>query len=408
VLTGWAILGRAASGAEGIPPLSPYDRTRPRQPKDEPSILVLVVWLAAFVIFLHPLLRSQQREASRTPPSPATLEVATPVPAGLRQAVEAARRALRHDPDAALRHIEDALARADHAPAELRAVLWDWAAQVHRGRWHLHQARDALRAALEAGPSAERRAALAALEEMIQRSQPERGRSPTYRAARDAGPAATLTGRVVIAYLFVDPPGLDRWTDPERALVRGTLERVEHWYQREAEARGVPPPEFVERLFMVPLGAGELASHGDIAATRRTARILAANLGHASLGALLGALAAEEGADQAMFMVHAPKPARSFTIYCARRSACVDEVSLIHEPAGRHGWDQLAYAVAHEGLHLFGADDLYDLRGADDFAPTDVMHHPSARLDHSEVGDLTAWAVGWSDDRPGTPFTVEE
>lgn len=375
-------------------------------PPEEPSFGALVLWLVVVGFVVLPLLQSRHRPPARDPVP--RVEAPLTVPGELEETVEAARRALRRDPDAALQLIEDALARADGADPELRARLLEWAASVHERRWHLHKARDALRAAVEAAPTPARRAALDDVEEQIRRNQPERGLAASYHAARGAGPAATLSGRVVVAYLFVDPPGIERWTDPERIRTRATLGRVTDWYRAEAARHGATPPEFVERLFEVPLAAGDLPLVADVDAARRTASLLASNLGHASLGDLLRALADEERADQAMFMVHSPRQGRSFTVYCARRSSCDEEIAILLEPTGGGRWDRLAYAIAHEGLHLFGADDLYDVRGAEDFAPTDLMNYPSARLDHAEVGELTAWAVGWRGVRPETPFDVEE
>lgn len=375
--------------------------------REPPSNWQLVLWLALILFGVLPWLESKHAtpvdEPARPPPA---IPLKVTDPDALRADIDAARRIRRSEPDAALRHIQRALQQA--SDPDTRATLLEWAAEIHYKRWHLHRARDALQEAIDLAPNYKRTQHLADIQELIRRSQSERGKAAEYRAARDAGPAATLSGRVVIAYLFVDPPGISRWSDSERLHAREVLTRVQHWYQAQAQVHGATAPEFVERVFQVPLGGGDLPMYSDGRSTRRAAKLLAANLGHDSPGALLRSLARSENADQVMFMVHSPSDGRSFTMYCARRAFCDEEIAILLEPIKGHRWDRVAYAVAHEGLHLFGADDLYDVRGAIDYSPTDIMNYPSARLGHSEVGKLTAWAVGWRADQPDAPFTVEE
>jgi tetratricopeptide (TPR) repeat protein len=330
------------------------------------------------------------------------------VPPALQEDVEAAWRLLRDNPDQALAHIERALGRAADAAPELRALLHTWAAGVYARRGHMHRARGSLEKAIELEANDERRQFLLNVEASIRSAQGERGKARFYLASRGAGRAAALVGRVVVAYLLVDPDGPGRWTDVDRVYARATLARVEQWYAAKANARGVATPEFVERVFEVPLAAGDLPIFPNIEVARRTAWILAGNLGHGSIEQLLGALAAEERADQAMLLVHSPQSARSFAASCTRSSSCEAEMAFIYVRNGPSSWDELAYTIGHEGLHLFGADDLYDVRGAEDYEPTDLMNYPSTRLEYADVGDLTAWAVGWARDRPKTPFVVEE
>ena len=168
------------------------------------------------------------------------------------------------------------------------------------------------------------------------------------------------------------------------------------------------PPEFVDRVFEVPLAAGDLPVFPDVDHARSTALQLVANMGHDSLRQWLAALAMQESADQVMLVVHSPQNARSFSSVCRGGAGCDSELSLVYVPNGPVSWDSLGFTLAHEGLHLFGAGDLYNVSGAADYATTDVMHYLSARLDYAEIGDLTAWAVGWTRDRPITPFIVEE
>jgi len=149
----------------------------------------------------------------------------------------------------------------------LAEMLHTWAAHVHALRWHWHRARDSLSSAVSLAPTDERRRALAAAEEAIRRAQGERDMAQAYRASRNTGPAAALRGRVVVAYVLVDPAGPRRWTDVDRVFARSTLARVERWYVAKAAARGVVAPEFVDRVFEVPLAGGDLPVFPDVAST---------------------------------------------------------------------------------------------------------------------------------------------
>jgi hypothetical protein len=368
-------------------------------------VTLLLCLTVAGVLFVQ-LVSIRHRPADEPDQPPERVEIV--VPPQLHEDVEAAWRLLRDYPDQALPHIQRALDRGDDAAPELRALLHTWAASVHARRGHMHRARSALQSAIELEETDERRHFLLNVEESIRSAQGERGKARFYLAARGVGRAAELEGRVVVAYLLVDPDGPGRWTELDRVFARGTLTRVEQWYVAKAKARGVVAPEFVERVFAVPLAAGDLPIFPNVAIARRTAWILAGNLGHDSVEQLLDALAAQERADQAVLLIHSPQSERSFAASCTRAGSCEAEMAFIYVPNGPSTWDELAYTLAHEGLHLFGADDLYDVRGAEDYEPTDLMNYPSTRLEYADVGDLTAWAVGWARDRPKTPFLVEE
>ena len=176
----------------------------------------------------------------------------------------------------------------------------------------------------------------------------------------------------------------------------------------KAVSRGMVAPEFVDRVFEVPLAAGDLPVFPDVDRARSTALQLVTNLGHDSLRQWFAALVGEEAADQVMLVVHTPQSARSFSSVCTGAGYCDSELSLVYVANGPATWDGLAFTFAHEGLHLFGAGDLYNVSGAADYATTDVMHYLSAGLEYADVGDLTAWAVGWARNQPITPFILEE
>ncbi len=67
-----------------------------------------------------------------------------------------------------------------------------------------------------------------------------------------------------------------------------------------------------------------------------------------------------------------------------------------------------AYSVAHELLHLFGAEDMYDgerAELADEYYHQDIMYRWD-NMPYLEVGEATAYQVGWINEPPEVCFTA--
>ena len=134
-------------------------------------------------------------------------------------------------------------------------------------------------------------------------------------------------------------------------------------------------------------------------------RYAVSKLGFDTPSQFLKKMKQEEQADNAMLFLHLNKQARSFAWPCTYRW-CEEEYTFILEPIKDPRWQSLHYAIAHEGLHLFGADDLYNIENAKTYATNDIMHYASRYLEDSEIDSLTAYAIGWSDFKPHTPFPI--
>lgn len=63
-----------------------------------------------------------------------------------------------------------------------------------------------------------------------------------------------------------------------------------------------------------------------------------------------------------------------------------------------------ASVVAHEMLHLFGAEDYYDSVGrkslANKYYPLDIMLSTKYNINQNNIGDATAFYIGWTDSVP--------
>jgi hypothetical protein len=65
-----------------------------------------------------------------------------------------------------------------------------------------------------------------------------------------------------------------------------------------------------------------------------------------------------------------------------------------------------AVTVSHEGLHLFGADDLYRMRTVDPGDAHDIMAEACNGFRQATIGDATAYAVGWLATPPRRPYPI--
>jgi len=237
----------------------------------------------------------------------------------------------------------------------------------------------------------------------------ERPRS-FYTVMRNFGPAKHLTGKTVVAYLFIET-NQSQWSSLDRQQAISTLEFAQQWYVKQAKNYQVAEPTFVNRVFHIEGDPMMSRFHSTLSIQSPSkhdddfTRYVVSKLGFDTPSQLLEKLQQEDQADNAMLFLHLNKQARSFAWPCTYRW-CEEEYTFILEPIKDPRWQSLHYTIAHEGLHLFGADDLYNIENAKTYATNDIMHYASRYLEDSEIDSLTAYAIGWSDFKPHTPFPI--
>ena len=173
-------------------------------------------------------------------------------------------------------------------------------------------------------------------------------------------------------------------------------------------------PTFVNRIFQInkdptlSLLHKKLNLFGTAQASQLPfARYVVRKLGFTSINSFLSTLKSKEFASNALLIIHLNKRARSFAEPC-NHGWCNEEATYILEPVKNCRWQSLHYVLAHEVLHLFGADDLYNIRAAKNYVSADIMHYGSRYLEDSEIRSLTAYAIGWTNVTPSTPFTIRQ
>ena len=320
------------------------------------------------------------------------------------------------DPVGALAVVDEAVQRLEGGPPmpdRLATRLYTLKGDLH---WNLYQYVDAVASWRRAETRASSRERLA-LEDRVAQTQrqvetmnTERNQDSVYLAAPNVGPAAILAGEIAVAYVFVQDDGGGTWSLRDRALALGSWDAAERWLAARAQQYGATV-HFTRRLFVVdhnPLVRRLRVAYGrpflnnDV----RVARLVARQLGAPSVLAFLNRLKRTARADQAVIILHIERDARSLAWRCLEPCSPDGEFAYVLESVTPKGWEEVSYAQAHETLHLFGADDLYNIRGAGSYAPRDVMHYPSRLLSASTVEAITAFATGLRRDRPAAPFRI--
>ena len=299
--------------------------------------------------------------------------------------------------------------------AHLRYDYWLLRGYCHTALWQYVEAEQSWRSALISVRSAKQKAQLTELLTTARRAlddiNTERHLNNLYRASPHVGPAATLSGKIALIYVFVNNSALSSWSLRDRSYVMRTWASAQQWLQQSALQHNVQT-EFVHRLFVINKNPDirRIKLHkrqSTVQNADRLASLAVQHLGHANVMSFVEQIKKEESADQVMLMFHVSQQGRSFASRCLHRCGEQGEFVFLMEPPKPKFWQALEYAQAHESLHLFGADDLYNIDAARHYAVRDIMNYPSKLLDASTMEPITAYAVGLREDFPATPFKVK-
>jgi hypothetical protein len=238
----------------------------------------------------------------------------------------------------------------------------------------------------------------------------ERNFRSYYQASPYVGPASSLKGKVVVMYVFLTDGTLQNWSLRKRDFVMTNWRLAQRWIQKNAKLYA-SDVSFTHRLFVVDrnpyIKRMKVADFdGDFVNSDKVAQLVAENFGYSNILAFIDDVKKQERADQAILLLHLARDGRSFASRCMYRCQSDAEYVFLMEQPKVKFWQSMGYAQAHESLHLFGADDLYNIRKAKFYAVRDIMNYPSSILDANTLDDITAYAIGLTDKKPETPFKI--
>ena len=123
------------------------------------------------------------------------------------------------------------------------------AADIHQDRWHYHFAIDSLVAAqaVDFNRTVDNR--IKRLKSHLQKVEKERSFNSDYIATRDSGPAKSFTGKVLVAYVFVDDGIKTRWSKKTLQRSEQVLNLVQRWHKKQSQNYGVNDLYFENKFF---------------------------------------------------------------------------------------------------------------------------------------------------------------
>lgn len=135
----------------------------------------------------------------------------------------------------------------------------------------------------------------------------------------------------------------------------------------------------------------------------------AASLGFSSVEDMNQYLQSYSGKSQVAYVIALDKPGRSYAHPAQAPSHnSLIEYCVVFSSNLNSTVDTSAATIAHEVLHLFGAEDYYDPYGttpkraelAKTLYPNDIMHITATDVNTLTAGAFTAYTVGWTDTLP--------
>jgi hypothetical protein len=243
----------------------------------------------------------------------------------------------------------------------------------------------------------------------------ERDRS-VYYATRDDGSAQRMRGKVAVVHLRMQSTSL-KWTKNGEQNVNRAGLMSQRYITTQAKRYKVNDltydviPWSIRATYDMPslaMNANHRLSDEQMKYIRDSSRRAV----EMSLGSNLERVADDfkkGGYDQVAFLIYFPvkTDARDFAYSAYRSNADEAEAAFLFAPATITDFGHFAVTVTHEGLHLFGADDLYRLQNLDKSDVHDIMGEYCTGFRQATINDATAYSIGWTDTPPVRPYRFQ-
>lgn len=238
-----------------------------------------------------------------------------------------------------------------------------------------------------------------------------------YFATRNEGSAKVLRGKVAILNIHLTSPSL-RWTKTADIDATEAEQLAQRFILQEAARYKIPNLQFdvIPWALTTALELPGLATNSNDLLdvdTMRSIRDSSRLQVETALGTHLESVVSDlrkSGYAEVGFIIYFPvsTEARDFAFMAYNTQPPDDpELGFIFTPIGKNlstEFGHLSVTIAHEALHLFGADDLYRIRGLDKADQHDVMGEYCSGFKQATLLDATAYSVGWIATPPKRPY----
>ena len=232
---------------------------------------------------------------------------------------------------------------------------------------------------------------------------------PHYKLAN----CRNLEGNPVVVLIFIDD-NESHWTKEDVSTF--TKEHIMvglNYLEKNAKKWGIQL-DFVIESYSTPLSGYEIKYEGTVnknlyngGSTKDVLDKAAQDIGCDSNWELYSYYKSKYPNDDIIFLNFLNKPGRSYTRnaistgYLEYSEHCVIFSDYLGSYPGMREDGSRASTIAHEILHLFGAEDYYTSVSRENLAnqkyPNDIMLWQYDVIRHNSIGDYTAFSVGWTD-----------
>lgn len=225
------------------------------------------------------------------------------------------------------------------------------------------------------------------------------------------GSARTLDGKQLSMLVFVDVEGVEPWTVEEKRRVTRTVERSHEWLEGEAARYGSRVQFEHVTLKDTRASRQEVARSASSSTNLRVVKRAMKQLG----SDWFDEMTRQHGVDGVHLIVLPNVDGRSFAWGHYWSTSNIPDATFVYLEDREHPELQLS-VIAHEVLHLYGADDLYtenprlsaQVMGtllpqvSDEVRrrwPKSVMLSSGRNVHYIDryVDPFNAWMVGWTD-----------
>lgn len=239
----------------------------------------------------------------------------------------------------------------------------------------------------------------------------------SYRGWYDLGNCGTLTRNPTLVVLFVDDAE-SAWNDTLIQHFQNVqIAKAVEWLEQQAAKYGVPLDIQTKYYHGTLENGGRVYYPATIAhkpdeSDYDLLESVVGNMGEGTGDQFYAKLRRDNGGEDVMFLCMVNKDGLSYARGHADPYAQMLEYAVVYArntdvpatDALHQKTHNRASVVAHELLHLFGAEEMYDPAGRNEIAKQkylkDVMLWTESFIARNEITEFTAYCIGWTDTIP--------